>query len=397
MKNDSNGNNKKSNNKVDDIIFPFAFNCLQGKVALITGGGSGICFEIARQFVIGGCDGIIICGRRELFLQDACTMLQNELIRINKTISPAAAALKPNKYDCKIRYHKCDVRDSQQCIAVIDYIREEFNQLDILVNGAAGNFLAPAATLSPKGFATVMSIDALGTYNMSHAAYPLLSSLSSSKLTQSNSTSTSIIINISATLHYGATWWQCHASAAKAAVDSLTRSLALEWSNSSPSPRGNGTTNTSTTTKLRKSVRVVGIAPGPIANTPGTTKLAPSTTSTISATTTSSQQQQEQEKQDPVQALIQTKIPMGRMGYAYEIGHAAIYLCLAQYITGHTIVVDGGEWMYRDPIVPYEMVTTLSRQIESTSRKQRPTTSITDVSSSSSLSSMVVSNPKSSL
>jgi peroxisomal 2,4-dienoyl-CoA reductase len=88
----------------------------------------------------------------------------------------------------------------------------------------------------------VMAIDAQGTFNMSHAAYPALAQCEDG----------GVIINISATLQYGATWWQAHASAAKAAVDSMTRSLALEW----------GCNN----------IRVVGIAPGATADTPGTTK-----------------------------------------------------------------------------------------------------------------------------
>jgi peroxisomal 2,4-dienoyl-CoA reductase len=128
------------------------------------------------------------------------------------------------------------------CQQAVDFVGQRFGRLDILVNGAAGNFLAQAKEISPKGFATVMAIDTLGTFNMSRAAHELLAKKSSDD---------SIVINISATLHYGATYWQAHASAAKAAVDSLTRSLALEWGDDK--------------------IRVVGIAPGPIANTPGTT------------------------------------------------------------------------------------------------------------------------------
>jgi len=95
----------------------------------------------------------------------------------------------------------------------------QFGRVDILVNGAAGNFLAEAKSLTPKGFKTVMDIDAQGCFNMSHAVYPAM---------VKNGFGGSIT-NISMTLHYGATWYQAHASAAKSAIDSLTRSLALEW------------------------------------------------------------------------------------------------------------------------------------------------------------------------
>lgn len=84
----------------------------------------------------------------------------------------------------------------------------------------------------------VMEIDAVGTFTMSKAAFEVLSQ-----------NQESVIINISATLHYGATWYQVHASAAKAAVDSITRSLALEWG--------------------EFGIRVNGIAPGPIKGTAG--------------------------------------------------------------------------------------------------------------------------------
>lgn len=95
-----------------------------------------------------------------------------------------------------------------------------------------------------------------------------------------------------------------------------------------------------------------GIAPGPIANTPGTTKLAPGLNS------------------EDVSSLLDERVPLQLMGKAWEIGHAAVYLCLAEYVTGHVLVVDGGEWMYREPMVPKDMVRELSRKVEKTSRSQ---------------------------
>ena len=301
---------------------PFHPNCMQGRVALITGGGSGIGFEIARQFLRHGCQAVVLCGRRATFLQRACDILQSE---------HASGTVALYCY-----YFVCDVRKPQDCVAAVDYCRQATGRLDVLVNAAAGNFLAQAAQLSPKGFETVMAIDALGTFQMSKAAYPLLKETSSSS-SSSSSNATSVIINISATLQCPATHWQAHASAAKAAVDSLTRSLALEWG-----PDG---------------IRVVGIAPGPIANTPGTTKLAPGLTV--------------QETED----LIADGIPLGRMGQAWEIGHAAVYLSTAAYVTGNVLIVDGGQWLYKPPLVPGDMVAQLSRQVEATSRAQAPTRS----------------------
>jgi len=287
---------------------PFRSDVLDGRVCVVTGGGSGICFGITLQLLLSGCRAAVTCGRREAFLEKACRVLEKKTGKV-------------------VLYHICDVRNPDVCKQVIEFTREKFGSLHILVNGAAGNFLARADQISPKGFATVMAMDTLGTFNMCSAAYPLL-----------KESSGSVIINISATLHYGATWWQAHASAAKSAVDSLTRSLALEWGS--------------------EGIRVNGIAPGPIADTPGTTKLAPGL------------------DESHVKNALQESIPLGRLGDAREIGEVAVFLSVSDYITGHTVVVDGGEWMYRKPLVPAELVAELSRKVEKTRRSQVPRKSL---------------------
>jgi peroxisomal 2,4-dienoyl-CoA reductase len=287
---------------------PFVPDVLSGKVALVTGGGSGICFEVTKQLLAHGATGAVICGRRKDFLERSTVILQRETGKV-----------------CK--YKVCDVRDPKACEEAVQYAMDHFGRLDILVNGAAGNFLAEARSLRPKGFATVMSIDALGTFNMCSAAFAALAE-------PSPFNHDPVIINISATLQCPATHWQAHASAAKAAVDSLTRSLALEWG--------------------EYRIRVVGIAPGPIKDTPGTTKLAPG----LSA--------------DEVDGMMGEGIPLGRMGDAIEIGHAAVFLSTSRYTTGTTLIVDGGEWLYKPPLVPKDMVSNLSRQVEAKSRSQAP-------------------------
>ena len=303
---------------------PFRPDCLSGRVALVTGGGSGICYEITKQLLLHGCDGAVIVGRRLEFLRRSSKILQDETSKSCKFIT-------------------CDVRDPEACHRAVQYTLQEFGRLDVLVNGAAGNFLAPAATLKPKGFSTVISIDTLGTFNMCSAAFKALKIQGQQKNNKKHPQRGGIgggggdpvIINISATLQSPATHYQVHASAAKAAVDSMTRSLALEW----------GPYN----------IRVVGIAPGPIADTPGTTKLAP----TLSSAAASS---------------ITDGIPLGRMGTTTEIGHAAVFLCTSQYTTGDTLIVDGGEWLSKKPpmISSPEEVEKLSRAVERKSRSQAP-------------------------
>jgi peroxisomal 2,4-dienoyl-CoA reductase len=139
------------------------------------------------------------------------------------------------------------------------------------------------------------------------------------------------IINISMTLHYGATWYQAHASAAKAAIDSLTRSLALEWG--------------------RFGIRVLGIAPGPIANTPGMAKLSPG-----------------------LSAQAAQAIPLGRMGSTWDVAMTAVFFCTAGagYVTGDTLVVDGGEWLAKPALAPPEAISKLSRAAEAKSRALGP-------------------------
>jgi len=162
------------------------------------------------------------------------------------------------------------------------------------VNGAAGNFLAPASQLSSNGFRTVLAIDALGTFNVCRAAFD--------RWLRDHG---GAILNVSATLHYGATPLQIHASAAKAAVDAITRSLALEWG--------------------RLGIRVNGLAPGPIADTEGMARLAPG----------------------DVAEKLAARIPLGRCGRIDEVATLALFLVsdASSLVHGTTVVADGGAWL----------------------------------------------------
>jgi peroxisomal 2,4-dienoyl-CoA reductase len=136
-----------------------------------------------------------------------------------------------------------DVTKFEDCKKVCQNVRDKFGSIDVLVNGAAGNFLATADKLSTNGMRKVLEIDALGTFNMSKCAFQ-----ASMKEKRSG-----VIINISATLHWNGSWGQVHSSAAKAGVDAITKVMATEWG-----PYG---------------IRVVGLVPGPIRGTEGFERL----------------------------------------------------------------------------------------------------------------------------
>ncbi|CAM9558149.1 unnamed protein product [Laminaria digitata] len=243
-------------------------------------------------------------GRREKFLSKAVDQLQADGVSAS--------------------FFAGDVRSRESAEAAVAFTVKTYGRIDALVNGAAGNFLANAHELKLKGFKTVMEIDTVGVFNMSSAAFPAL-----------RDSGSAAIINISMTLHYGATWFQAHASAAKAAIDSLTRTLALEWGS--------------------HGIRVNGIAPGPIADTPGMAKLGPGLGGDAAAT-----------------------IPLGRMGTTFDIGMGAVFLLssAAAYVSGDTLVVDGAEWLYKKPLLAPEAVTRMSRAVEKRSRAMGPSSKL---------------------
>lgn len=250
----------------------FADNILQGKVAFVTGGGTGITGGVARALAEAGAK-VAITSRKIENLEAAAKIINES----GGECFPVA----------------CDVRDYEAVEKAIAATIEKFGKIDIVVNGAAGNFLCAAEELSANGFGTVVDIDTKGTFNVCRAAFEEL------KKNQGQ------ILNISATLHYLGTPYQIHVSAAKAGVDAITRNLAVSWG--------------------RYGIKVNGIAPGPIADTEGMKRL-----STPEMT----------EK-------MKKKIPLGRLGLIKDIEHSAVFLCsdAASYISGVTLVVDGGQWL----------------------------------------------------
>jgi len=256
----------------------FVDGLLEGRVAFVTGGGTGITGGVARALAEAGAQ-VALVSRKLEHLEPAA-----EVIRAQGREALAIA---------------CDVRQPDEVERALAATVERFGKLDIVVNGAAGNFLCPADELSPNGFGTVVDIDLKGTFNVCRAAVGELKKQGGS------------ILNISATLHYLGTPMQLHVSAAKAGVDALTQNLAVEWG--------------------RYGIRTNAIAPGPIEDTEGMKRLLPS----------------------DLKEKLKKRIPVGRFGRIKDIEDTAVFLCsdAASFINGAIIVVDGGQWLATNRLV----------------------------------------------
>ncbi len=256
----------------------FANGILKDHVAFVTGGGTGITGGVARALAEAGA-AVALISRNMDHLQPAADAINQ---KGGKAIAVAA-----------------DVRQPEAVEAAVAATIAQLGKIDIVVNGAAGNFLCNAEQLSPNGFGTVVDIDLKGTFNVCRATFEQLKEHRGQ------------ILNISATLHYLGTPMQLHVSAAKAGVDALTRNLAVEWG--------------------RYGIRVNGIAPGPIEDTEGMQRLVP----------------------EPVKERLKKHIPLGRFGRIADIEKAAVFLCsdAAGYINGNTLVVDGGQWLAANRMV----------------------------------------------
>lgn len=254
---------------MNDPLACLASGLFAGKAVFVTGGGSGINLGIARGFARLGA-GIGICGRNATRLDEA----RAELEALGASVHAAVA----------------DVRDADATAAAIDDAAAAFGSLDVLVCGAAGNFPALAQDLSPNGFRSVVDIDLNGTFNACRAAFGHLRDSGGS------------IIAISAHQAVAAYAGQAHVCAAKAGVDQLIRTLALEW----------GT----------HGIRVNAVAPGPVRDTEGVRRLLPGEAAAKAARV----------------------VPLGRLAETDDIAAACVFLAspLAGYVTGVVLAADGG-------------------------------------------------------
>ncbi len=289
----------------------FRPNLLAGQVALVTGGGSGIGLGISELLAALGAH-VVLASRKQEALEDAAGR-----IRAHGGQATVAAL---------------DVRDADAVKAMVAEVAQARGRLDVVVNCAAGNFYAPSATLSVNAWRSVVEIDLYGTFFVSQAVAPIMREHGGGR-----------IINISMTLHYRGWPQMAHATAAKAGIDALTRTLAVEWA-----PWG---------------IRVNAIAPGPIP-TEGVRKafaLQRRQSRGGGAVGDPSGGGESPSETGPAEVFAldsaladyaKRAIPVGRWGTPRDIANMVAFLASSagDWITGAILVIDGGEWLQRMPI-----------------------------------------------
>ena len=270
------------------VFLPGLFD---GQVALITGGGSGIGRGIADLLAALGAH-VVLASRKLERVQGAAT----EIITAGGKASAIAV----------------DVREQERVKQMVSDVHDTHGRIDLLVNNAAGNFYAPSESLSANAWKSVIEIDLNGTFFCSQAVLPVMRARGGG-----------CIVNISMTLHYRGWPLMAHASAAKAGIDALTKTLALEWA--------------------KDGLRVNAVAPGPIP-TEGVRKAFTPPPSADGVPDIFAMEQ-------AMEGYARKMIPLQRWGSPADIANMVAFLASpgGSWITGAIMVVDGGEWLAKPP------------------------------------------------
>jgi NAD(P)-dependent dehydrogenase (short-subunit alcohol dehydrogenase family) len=253
----------------------FNTDLLKDKRILITGGGTGLGKGMARRFLELGAI-VYICGRREELLQ--------------ATVAELTAAT-----NGKIHALPCDVRNPDAVDSMIDLIWKD-GGLDVLVNNAAGNFIARTEDLSQRAFESVIGIVLMGTLHCTMACGRRWL-----KAAQKGT-----VLSISATYAPVGSAYVVPSAVSKAGVEALMRSLAVEWGN--------------------RGIRMNAIAPGPIPTQGAFSRVLP---------------------KPELETLALERNPQHRFGTVEQLANLAAFLVSdgSGYINGEVIRMDGGEFL----------------------------------------------------
>jgi peroxisomal 2,4-dienoyl-CoA reductase len=259
----------------------FRPDLLAGTVALVTGGGTGIGFGIASCLAGAGAS-VALASRKPEHLEPAVERLRAGGAR--------AMSVETN------------VREPESVVRMVERVAGDLGRLDLLVNNAAGNFYAPSASLSPNAWRAVVETDLYGTFYCCQAAYPVMKAQGGGR-----------IVSVSMTLHYRGWPLMAHATAAKAGVDALTRTLALEWA--------------------PDRITVNAVAPGPIPTEGVKQAFTPPGGGGPQV--------------PAMDEYVARAIPLGRWGRPEDVGQLVTFLAspAGEWITGAVFVVDGGSWL----------------------------------------------------
>lgn len=252
----------------------FAPGIFDGQVALVTGGGTGIGLATARELGALGAK-IVICSRDLAKVETGAKVLRDDGVEVLETT--------------------CDIRDAEQVANTVALVLERFGKIDVLINNAGGQFPKPAAQLSLRGFEAVVRNNLNGTFNMTRevAERAMLPAKRGR------------IVNVIAVIARGFPG-MAHTGAARAGVENLTKSLAVEWAS--------------------QGVRVNAVAPGTIRSS-GTTQYG-----------------------EDVLELGRRATPLKRLGTPEEVSRVIVFLAsnLNDYVTGSTYYIDGGSSLWGD-------------------------------------------------
>jgi NAD(P)-dependent dehydrogenase (short-subunit alcohol dehydrogenase family) len=255
---------------------------LDGRSAIVTGAGSGLGRAIAIELARLGAS-VALAGRRPEPLAETVALIE---------AAGGSALAQPT-----------DVREPEAVAALVAATVDAFGRVDVLVNNAAGNFVVRAENLSPNGWRAVVGIVLDGSFLCSRAA-------GGQMIEQGDG---GAILSVIASYAWTGGPGTIHSAAAKAGVQALTRTLAVEWA--------------------RHGVRVNCICPGPTDTEGAGAALWPT---------------------EEDRARVAATVPLGRLASPEEVAAWAAALCspYAGYITGETLTIDGGHWLEQEGYMP---------------------------------------------